>query len=494
MCSIVVPPLQRPEQPEHVLLAPRRGTVVARPDVVVVGGGPAGIGAAVGAARAGADVVLAERYGFLGGNATAALVMPLMSWHNEVRGARARGADEPLRLLPSDHGPGEPVVAGVLLDLMGRLLRRGGAVAPSEETGYTVPIDPEAYKSAALDLLDCAGVKYLMHAFASGVTGEPSRPAGVVLETKSGPLVVEAPVIVDATGDGDVAAAAGAEYEIGRDDGLVQPMTLMFRIVEFERARFEGYVREHPDQWHGVSGLWELIEEAREAGELEMPREDLLFFASPHEHEITVNSTRVAGVLGIDVFDLTCAERLARHQMEHIVRFLRKRVPGFEDAYAVQSGTTIGVRETRRIVGEYTLSGDDVRAGRSFDDVIARGSYPIDIHDPTGGRGTLLERLPLGGAYDIPLRCLIPRDVDGLLVAGRCISGSHEAHSSYRVTPIALATGQAAGVTAALAARSGLAPRAVGAGDVQRVLLDQGADLGDAASPASGAVRGVELG
>ena len=475
-----MPPLQRPERPAQLTLPARRATVAARPDVVVVGGGPAGIGAAVAAAHAGADVVLAERYGFLGGNATVALVMPLMSWHNEVRGARARGDDEPLRLLPGDHGPGEPVVAGALLELMERLLRRGGAIAPSEETGYTVPLDPEAYKSAALELLDAAGVRYLLHAFASGVTGEPRRPDGVVLETKSGPLVLQAPVIVDATGDGDVAAAAGADYEVGRDDGLVQPMTLMFRIVDFQRELFEGYVREHPDQWRGVSGLWELIEQARAAGELDLPREDVLFFATPHEREVSVNSTRVSGVLGVDVFDLTRAERLARHQMDHVMRFLRKRVPGFDEAYIVQSGSHIGVRETRRIVGAYQLTADDVLRSRHFDDVIARGSYPIDIHDPKGGRGTLLERLPTGGAYDIPLRCLIPRDVDGLLVGGRCISGTHEAHSSYRVTPIALATGQAAGVAAALAAQTGAAPRDLPTDVVQRKLLEQGADLGDA--------------
>ncbi|MFP5363812.1 MAG: FAD-dependent oxidoreductase [Thermoleophilia bacterium] len=476
-----MPPLQPPEHAEQLTLPARRARVAARPDVVVVGGGPAGIGAALGAARAGADVVLAERYGFLGGNATVALVMPLMSWHNEVRGARARGVDEPLRLLPDDHGPGEPVVAGALLELIERLLRRRGAIAPSEETGYTVPLDPEAYKSAALELLDEAGVRYLLHAFASGVTGRPRRPEGVVLETKSGPLVIRAPVVVDATGDGDLAAAAGAEYEVGRDDGLVQPMTLMFRIADFEREHFERYVREHPDQWRGVSGLWELIEQARAAGELDLPREDMLFFSTPHEHELSVNSTRVSGVLGIDVFDLTRAEQLARRQMDQIMRFLRKRVPGFADAYVVQSGSHIGVRETRRIVGEYQLSGDDVRRSRRFDDVVARGSYPIDIHDPEGGRGTLLERLPAGGAYDIPLRCLIPRAVDGLLVGGRCISGTHEAHSSYRVTPIALATGQAAGVAAALAARAGVAARDVPAGDVQLALLEQGADLGDTA-------------
>ena len=472
-------PLQRPEHPSEVTLPERRAKVAARPDVVVVGGGPAGIGAAIGAARAGADVVLAERYGFLGGNATAALVLPLMSWHNEVHGARARGAQEPLRLLPQDHGPGEPVVAGVLLELMQRLLHRNSAIAPSEDTGYTFPLDPEAYKSTALDLLDEAGVCYLLHSFASGVTGPPRRPDGVVLETKSGPLVIQASVVVDATGDGDLAAAAGASYEIGRDDGLVQPMTLMFRVADFDRGGFEGYVRERPDQWRGVLGLWELIEQAREAGELDLPREELLFFATPHERELTVNSTRVAGVLGIDVFDLTRAERLARDQMDAIMRFVRKRVPGFEAAYAVQSGTQIGVRETRRIVGDYQLTADDVLQSRRFDDVVARGSYPIDIHDPNGGRRTLLRRLPIGGAYDIPLRCLIPRDVDGLMVGGRCISGTHEAHSSYRVTPIALATGQAAGVAAALAANAGVAPRDLAADDVQQELLKQGANLGE---------------
>ena len=166
--------------------------------------------------------------------------------------------------------------------------------------------------------------------------------------------------------------------------------------------------------------------------------------------------------------------------MDQIVRFLRKRVPGFEEAYAVQSGTQVGVRETRRITGEYVLDADDVLRLRHFDDVIARGSYPIDIHDPKGGRGTLLERLPAGGAYDIPLRCLLPRERRRPARRRALHLGTHEAHSSYRVTPIAMATGHAAGVTAALAARAGVAPRAVAAGEVQRVLLEQGANLGAA--------------
>jgi hypothetical protein len=252
-------------------------------------------------------------------------------------------------------------------------------------------------------------------------------------------------------------------------------MTLMFRMVEFERERFAGYVREHPDQWRGVHGLWELVADAQAAGELRLPREDVLFFGTPHERELSVNSTRVGG-LGIDPWDITRAEWAARRQMRELVRFLRKRVPGFEHSYNAQSGTAIGVRETRRILGDYRLTGEDVLTARKFDDAVARGSYPVDIHDPEG-KGTVLRRLPPHEAYDIPLRCLLPRGLDQVLTAGRCISGSHEAHSSYRVTPIAMATGHAAGACAALAARSGRIPREIPHQEVQRELLRQGASL-----------------
>jgi glycine/D-amino acid oxidase-like deaminating enzyme len=470
-----MPALTRPAHPPTITLPPRAALVAATTDVLVVGGGPAGIGAALGAAEAGAEVVLAERYGFLGGNATAALVMPLMSFHTQRTAFEQPGAT---KLFPTDHGPGEPVVAGALARLLGRLVATGGALAPGMATGYTVPFDPEQFKLAALEMLDEAGVKFLFHAFASGVVDDgPLR--GVVFETKSGPLVVRARMVVDCTGDGDVAARAGADYEIGRkEDGLVQPMTLMFRIVQFEQARFAAYVREHPDQWRGVHGLWDLIREASEAGELDLAREDILFFGTPHDHEVSVNSTRVTRVLATDVFDWSRAELESRRQMRQIASFLRRRVPGFEHAYVAQSGVHTGVRETRRIVGDYRLSAEDVLAARKFDDVVARGSYPVDIHNPKGS-GTVLKRLPDGEAYDIPLRCLLPRGIENLLVAGRCLSGSHEAHSSYRVMPIVMATGQAAGVAGALAARHGVSPRATAVAEVQDELLRQGANLRD---------------
>jgi hypothetical protein len=472
-----MPPIQRPKTPRSIRLPPRYATLAAETDVLVVGGGPAGLGAALGAAEAGARVILAERHGFLGGNATAALVMPLMSFHTQ-RGRPVPPAKQQ-RIMPQDHGPGDPVVAGVLDRLLGRLLSLGGAMAPSDQTGFTVPFDPELFKLAALDLLEEAGVELLLHAFASGIVGTPSGVVdGVVFETKSGPVVVRAKTVVDCTGDGDVAALAGAPFEVGREgDGLVQPMTLMFRMVEFEQAAFEAYTRANPDQWRGVHGLRDLVRQATEAGELDLPREDILFFGTVQPREVAVNSTRVTGVLGIDVFDLTRAEVVARRQMMQIAAFFKKWVPGFAESYVVQSGVGIGIRETRRIVGEYRLDVDDVLAARKFDDGIARCAYPIDIHNPSGS-GTRLERLPPGESYDIPLRCLLPQRVDGLLVAGRCISGSHEAHSSYRVMPTSVATGQAAGACAAIAVAEGRMPRDVDARRVQDVLRAQGATLG----------------
>ncbi len=377
----------------------------------------------------------------------------------------------------------------------------------------SVPADPEIFKLTALDLLDEAGVQYLLHAFASGVIGRvglapPSTsspdedeavgrapPYAVVFETKSGPVVLGAEVVIDCTGDGDVAASAGAAYEMGRaEDGLVQPMTLMFRMVEFQYEAFQRYVQEHPDQWQGVHGLWDLIHQTTEAGELRMPREDVLFFGTPHEHEVAVNSTRVVRVFGTDVWDLTYAEAEGRRQMHQIAAFLRHRVPGFDQAYVVESGTQVGARETRRIVGEYQLTADDILSARKFEDGIARGTYPIDTHNPEG-TGTILQRLPPGESYDIPLRCLVPRrtvdrsefsspgaqptdnGLDHLLVAGRCLSGTHEAQSSYRTMPLSMATGQAAGVYAALARRTGKRPRDVSARDVRAELLRQGANL-----------------
>ncbi len=471
-----MPPLKRPPHATQIRLPPRDALDLGEADVLIAGGGPAGLGAALGAAGAGAGVVLAEQYGFLGGNATAALVMPIATYYTELPAKDGRKGQDVCMLLPQDHSAGKPVIGGALGTLVERLVRAGGAIAASPSTGFVVPFDAEVFKTVAFDLLDEAGVQFLLHTFAGGVAGdEGSR--GVVFETKSGPVVLRAKVIVDCTGDGDVAALAGCAFESGRkEDGLVQPMSLMFLMAQFEASALQGYCRTHPGQWQGVHGLWELIDRATQAGELDLPREDILLFSTTHRQDVSVNSTRVTNVSGMEIFDLTHAEWQGRRQVRQIAAFLKKYVPGFENAYLAQSGATVGVRETRRITGRYVLTAEDILSARKFDDAIAHGTYPIDIHNPAG-RGTTLRRVPAGEAYDIPLRCLIPESTEGLLLAGRCISGTHEALSSYRVMPISVATGQAAGVCAAVAARKAVRVRDIDPDDVRAELRRQGAIL-----------------
>lgn len=467
-----MPALKRPLTPRKIDLPIRTATVAAETDVLVVGGGPAGIGAALGAASCGGKVLLVERYGFFGGNATAALVMPLMSFHTQKASAQK---PKDSSLFPTDHGPGQAVIEGCLKYFLERLIKAGGAITPSLDTGYTVPFDPEIFKLIALELLDEANVDFLFHSFASEVITENNCVKGVVFETKSGPIVIYAKTIVDCTGDGDIAAHAGAPFDVGREeDHLVQPMTLMFRMTDFEHSGFENYVKEHPDQWKSVHGLWDLVQKATAKNELQLPREDILFFATPHEKELSINCTRVVQVLGTDVWDLSYAEWQSRLQMRQIVAFLKKYVPGFEKTYTVQSGVNVGVRETRRIHGEYQLTADDILNAKKFPDAIAHSTYPVDIHNPKG-KGTVLKKLPEGEYYEIPLRSLLPQGIENLFIAGRCISGTHEAHSSYRVMPVSMATGQAAGVAAALSAKYGKQEASYQA--VRAELIRQGANL-----------------
>lgn len=398
-----MPPLSRPDKNEKITVPASEALVAAETDVLVVGGGSAGIGASFGAARAGGEVILAERYGFLGGAATVALVMPFMSAHTQEFTFRKPGKSN---LFPSDHGEGTRVIAGVLLELVNRLIENGGAVLPSFETGYVMPFDPEVLKSTALSMLDDSNVRVLLHSFAFSYSrGEDFST--VFFMTKSGPVAIRARCIVDCTGDGDVAYLAGAPYKIGREtDGLVQPMTLYFRMVGFHRPAFVEYVRKHPEQWYGVFGLWDLIEKATAEGKLKFPREDLLMFATPHDQEVSVNSTRVGG-LAVDVFDLTVSEWENRKQAHEVSEFLRKWVPGFENSYMVQTGVQVGIRESRRIMGEYVLKGEDIIEARRFDDVIARSAYPLDIHNPR-------ERVPVWSGFLLERLTIFPSGVSNL--------------------------------------------------------------------------------
>ncbi|MGE5309388.1 MAG: FAD-dependent oxidoreductase [Deltaproteobacteria bacterium] len=463
----------KPERLVYIDVPARRAIDAGETDVLVVGSGCAGLAAAWAAAQSGVDVTLAERGGFLGGDATISLVTVLMSYRSQRPLFPEKGR---VHLLPRDAG-GKPAVEGFFRVLVERLVKAGGAIPPSEETGYTLSIDPEIYKLVTLELMQEAGVKLFLYANAFAVLGG-GFVSGVVFDTKSGPVAIRAKAVVDCTGDGDICALAGAPFELGREsDHFTQPLTLFFLIDGFDREGFAGYVREHPDQWMDVYGLWDLIRKAEEAGDLKMCRENILMFGMPHRDKILVDSTRVIKSNGTDAWDLTRAAVESQMQLKELAFFLRKYVPGFERSRVDQSAPELYVRESRRITGDYVLTADDVLSGRTFDDVVARGAYCIDLHNPAG-KGTLVLHLPPDSVYDIPLRCLIPRDTENLLVADRAISGTHMALASYRIEAIGSATGQAAGVCAALAVKEGKSPRQVDIRDIQRVLLEQGADLG----------------
>lgn len=270
--------------------------------------------------------------------------------------------------------------------------------------------------------------------------------------------------MIDATADAYLAASAGVPTQQGDERGRVQPASLMFRLSHVDLTKLATYVRTHPDQMRtslkahertapaltAVAGLQSLWEQARADGLVDIPRELVSFFISPYPDEVTVNMTRVVDIDPLDPGDLTRAEIEARLQTMQLLEFFRTRVPGFENARLAATGTQVGIRESRRIVGRYTLTRDDVLQARRFDDAVARSAYPIDIHNPSGS-GTTTHRLAPGRSYEIPYRALLPINREQLLVAGRCISTTHEALASTRLTPTVMTLGQAAGTAAALA-------------------------------------------
>jgi len=413
-------------------------------DVLVCGGGPAGIAAGLMAARQGSRTLLVERYGRLGGMAVQALVGPLMGSVQSVW------------------------VDGILEHLGGR------------------KVDYEFVDIRYADLLAEAKADFLLHASVAAPICEGNRVTGVRLLTKQGVIDVMAKVTVDATGDGDVACGAGAEYDQGRGagptweaDGLCQPMTIMFRVsgvvdqetMEATRGR-KRYRFPDGRTWN------EVTEDAHANGELPPTVGFIRTYTSQREDQRIINATQVNGLNGLDVRDLTKGELEGRRQVKPILEFLRKRAPGFQNAYVSGMPAVIGVRETRRIRGVGHLTINELLEGRTSDTAVVRGaSFPVDIHNPSGigqAMGHYPGQDPEVNPYDIPYGCLVPKSVDGLLTAGRCISGTHEAMASYRVQVIAMATGVAAGTAAALAARQDVQPRDLDVKQVQNIIFPPG--------------------
>lgn len=462
---------------------PREGDEV-RPhedyDVVVIGGGPAGTVASVAAAREGARVACVERYGFLGGTLTAAMVAPIMGFHAGER----------------------QVVRGIPQEIVDRLVALGaspGHVPDPVDFAYTVtPFDYEGLKRVLLELAVEAGVHLWLHTVFLEAEAADGRIGAVRVWQKDGVKRLEAAVYVDASGDADLTVSAGGAAEVGRpSDGRVQPMTLMMRLGGVDWEAVMAYLGEHPEEvqhgqgvrerldveWlrrlpvRGFAGFKTLVEAARASGEWTVPRDRLLVFEGVRPGEAVVNTTRVLGRLGTVGSDLAAAEVEGRRQAYQVVDFLRARVPGFAGAYLLETPAQIGVRETRRIVGDYVLTQEDILAGRKFEDAVACGAYPIDIHDPASARLVAM-RLPAGDFYTIPYRSLLPRGGHNWVVAGRCISATHEAFAAFRVSAIVMAIAQAAGTAAAMAARAGVGPREVAVGELQARLRRAGAFLG----------------
>ncbi|MBV8581036.1 MAG: FAD-dependent oxidoreductase [Candidatus Eremiobacteraeota bacterium] len=441
-------------------------------DVLVVGGGNAGCAAALAAARSGARTLLVERYGFLGGTATASMVGPWMTFHS--------GDDR--------------IVGGIAQEIVERLVVRGGSPGhlhdASDYVATITPFDPELHKALLFEMMGESGVNLLLHAWFLDALVANGRVAGAGFATVGGTVQVAAKRTIDATADAYVAASAGVPTQQGDARGRVQPASLMFRLSHVDLSVLAQYVRHRPEQMRSslkthertpealtaVAGLYELWEAARARGAVTVPRELVSFFATPYSDEVTVNMTRVVGIDPLDPDDLTRAEVEARAQVMQLLDFFRADVPGFANARIAATATQIGVRESRRIVGEYTLTADDVLFARTFDDAVARSAYPIDIHNPSGS-GTTTHRLAPGTAYEIPYRCLVPKGVDDLLVAGRCISTTHEALASTRLTPTVMTLGQAAGTAAALSLRQGVTPRALDPALLRERLIHDGVDL-----------------
>lgn len=386
-------------------------------NLVVCGGGLTGVAAAVQAKRAGVgSVLLVERYGFLGGMATAGLINPFMPyWKQGVP--------------PKEGGQ---LVFGIFEEILNALDALGGLSASREH------FDAECMKIVLQRLCLEAGVELLLHSFVEQVHVKGDRLVAVRVASKTGVEFMAGDAFIDCTGDADVAHLCGVPWKKGQEsDGQCQPMTLSFRMAGVDRERMPTNAR-----------INELYDAAKARAEIHNPREDVLYFNVMQQDVVHFNTTRVIQHDPLSARSLTDAELIAREQVWEMVRFLKKEVPGFENAYLQVTGTQIGARESRRIVGEYTLTGQDVLGQARFPDTVCRFAYMIDIHNPNG-TGTERHYLPKGGYYEIPFRCLVPKRIANLLVAGRAISCDHEAQSSLRVMPACTAMGQAAGLAAA---------------------------------------------
>jgi ribulose 1,5-bisphosphate synthetase/thiazole synthase len=426
-------------------------------EVTVLGGGPAGIAAATAAARAGRRTLLIERYGFLGGMGTAAGVTNFCGLHANV------------------HGEMHRVVQGVASDLLGRIDHLGGLNAPHLILGKILAqaYDTAAYKIAADDLLAAHKVDILFHALGAGVVMQDDARINVLMvETKAGRQAIRSDIFIDCSGDGDLAAWAGARFEVGDNAGSMLYPSMMFRLngIDPDKAG---------DAWRTIPGL---MEKAEAAGTHRFPRKAAIVRPQKSGIEWRVNFTQLArddgtAINGLEPDQLTRGEIDGRRQAINAFNFLRT-VPGFEKSYIVDLPPQLGIRETRRVVGGYMLDGEDVLGCASFDDSIGVNGWPMEQHVA----GDVIFKFPpipeSRGFNELPYQMLTPEGIDNLLVAGRCASMTHDGQSAARVSGACFAMGEAAGTAAALALSGNTIPRDIAVEKLQQTLKQQGAFIG----------------
>ncbi len=414
-------------------------------DILVAGAGPAGLSAAISAARLGKKVALIERNGIVGGNLTSGFVGPLM-------GEYAKGS-----------------ISEELNQMLNECSRKHHNVEEAK-IKLTKWIDHEN-----IDLfLQCPAVDVLM---------EENILCGVVVSTGDGLNGITADIIVDATGDGSVAYLAGAPTEMGREDGRVQPASIMFTVENVNEAQTMVCRHEEQDTQLPSGSYLQLCRDANKNGELPENVNIVRLYPTAYSpNERMVNATQANGINGLDPRALAAANLDLRHQMEMVVEFLRKNVWGFENCRIKDSAEMVGIRETRRVMGEYLLTAEDLITSKHFETaVVHNAKFPIDIHNPSGAGQAESDSVPVQvkKPYDIPYEVLVPLKIENLLTCGRCISGTHRAHASYRVMNIAAATGQAAGIAAALCVEHNTSPRKLEAKLIQQVLIENGVQLFD---------------
>lgn len=442
-------------------------------DVLVIGGGPAGLCAAIASARGGADTLLIESNGFCGGMATAGLVAPFMTCY--------------------DSGGNRRLIRGLFEEIVDRMVAVGDAIDPatvptsSAFTSYitaghihVTPFRAEGLKRLADEMLSEAGVRVLYHTSFVDAEVVGDWIERVIVLAKDGLHAISARTVIDCSGDGDATAAAGVPFTMGNGAGRIQPATMFFRIGNVNSAKIDADIEANRDNFYRKDGVnyrslhwW--VSKARETGDWTLDRVSIGLFRGVDEDEWSINTSRIMGIDATDPISLTHGEIVGRQQVDEIFRFLKKYVPGCENAKLLATGSTLGIRETRHIHGLKKLVVDDLLQCRIPDDSIMLAANSVDVHGRFGPRSNEYITLPEGRCYGIPYGCLVTHELSNLVVAGRCVSAESEAAGAIRVMPPCMGMGEAAGTAAALAHGSDL--RELDTNKLRDVLRRNGVEL-----------------